>query len=73
MERKRALYEQYKETGCSLKVYDYPMTQTMETGRRHLREIDVEELLFCKPLNFSSEKTRSYYRDKVVLVSGGGG
>ena len=42
-------------------------------GKRHLREFDVEELLFRKPIAMSHEKTNAYYRDKVVLITGGGG
>ena len=45
-ERKKELYQHYKKTGCKLKVYDYPVMQTAETGKRHLREFDIEELLF---------------------------
>ena len=33
----------------------------------------VEELLFRKPIVMSHEKTNAYYRDKVVLITGGGG
>jgi FlaA1/EpsC-like NDP-sugar epimerase len=31
-EQKKDLYEQYKKTGCKLKVYDYPMMQTAGNG-----------------------------------------
>ena len=72
-ERKKQLYDQYKETGCKIKVYDYPLTQTVENGRRSLREFDIEELLFRQPMDFTDDKTRSYYRGKTVLISGGGG
>ena len=72
-ERKKQLYDQYKETGCKIKVYDYPLTQTVENGRRSLREFGIEELLFRQPMEFTDDKTRSYYRGKTVLISGGGG
>ncbi len=42
-------------------------------GKRHLREFDIEELLFRKPLVVSDERTNAYYKDKVVLITGGGG
>ena len=48
------------------------MQQAGET-KRHLREFDVEELLFRKPIVVTDEKTGAYYRDKVVLITGGGG
>ena len=72
-ERKKALYDQYRQTGCKLKVYDYPLTQAVENGRRSLREFDIEELLFRQPLEFTDERTLAYYRGKTVLISGGGG
>lgn len=71
--RKKALYEQYKDTGCKIKTYDYPLMQTAENGKRHLREFAVEELLFRHPVTLSDEKTVSYYRDKTVMITGGGG
>ncbi len=60
------------EAGYKLKVYDYPTMYTAG-GKRHLREFDIEELLFRKPLVVSDERTNTYYKDKVVLITGGGG
>ena len=72
-DRKKELYLQYQKTGCKIKVYDYPTTQAVENGRRHLREFDIEELLFREPLEFTNTETAAYYRNKTVLISGGGG
>ena len=72
-ERKKELYDLYKMTGCKIKVYDYPLTQTVENGKRSLREFDIEELLFRQPMDFTGGRTRAYYRGKSVLISGGGG
>jgi len=72
-ERKKELYDLYKQTGCKIKVYDYPLTQTVENGKRSLREFDIEELLFRQPMEFTDERTSAYYRGKTVLISGGGG
>lgn len=71
-DKKKVLYEYYKNAGYKLKVYDY---STMYTpgGKRHLREFDIEELLFRKPLVVSNERTNDYYKNKVVLITGGGG
>lgn len=70
-ERKKTLYEYYRKAGYKLKVYDFPTVYT--AGKRHLREFDIEELLFRKPLAVSDERTNRYYKDKVVLITGGGG
>ena len=71
-EKKKELYNYYKEAGYKLKVYDYP---TMHTAgrKRHLREFDIEELLFRKPIAVADERTNAYYKGKTVLITGGGG
>lgn len=70
--KKKTLYEYYKNAGYKLKVYDYP-TMYVADGKRHLREFDIEELLFRKPLVVSDERTNKYYKNKIVLITGGGG
>lgn len=72
VEKKKALYEYYRNAGFKLKVYDYP-TVYVAGGKRHLREFDVDELLFRKPLAVSDERTNEYYKNKVILITGGGG
>ena len=71
-EKKKKLYNYYKDAGYKLKVYDYP-TMYAAGGKRHLREFDIEELLFRKPIVVSDERTNAYYKDKIVLITGGGG
>ena len=72
-DQKKELYKKYKAFGCKLKVYDYPVIHQAGSSKRHLREFDIEELLFRRPVVVTDEKTSTYYRDKVVLVTGGGG
>ena len=72
-ERKHELYLRYQATGCKIKVYDYPDPQKMAGGRRMLREFDITELLFREQVDFIDEATQHYYRNKTVLISGGGG
>ncbi len=43
------------------------------SGKRHLREFNIDELLFRKPINMRNERTNAYYRDKAILITGGGG
>ena len=72
-EKKQALYEHYKHTGCRLKTYDYPLAQTTENGKRHMREFDINDLLFRQERMFIDDATVAYYEDRTVLISGGGG
>lgn len=70
--KKKQLYHFYKKAGYKLKVYDYP-TVYSSSSKRHLREFDVEELLFRRPIVVSDERTNNYYKNKVILITGGGG
>lgn len=72
LEKKKRLYESYKNAGYKVKVYDYPVVYAAG-GKRHLREFDAEDLLFRKPLVVADERTKDYYKGKVVLITGGGG
>ncbi len=73
-ERKQELYEQYVKTGCKVKLYDYPLNEgSVHMQRRSLREIHIEDLLFRDTIEINDSKAREYYRNKVVLVTGGGG
>lgn len=71
-EKKRNLFETYMQAGYKIKVYDFPVMQTAGK-KRYLREFDIEELLFRKPIVISDERTSAFYRDKVILIPGGGG
>lgn len=70
-ERKR-LYDYYSTAGYRIKLYDYPLMKKAG-GKRQLREFDIEELLFRKSVVMSDAKTKAYYGDKTILITGGGG
>lgn len=72
VKKRKELYDYYKDAGYKLKVYDYP-TVYSAGGKRNLREFDIEELLFRKPVVVADERTNAYYKDKIVLITGGGG
>ncbi len=69
---KMKMYERYLEAGYKIKVYDYPVMQTAG-GKPQMRDFEIEELLFRKPITIHNDKTSAYYKDKVILVTGGGG
>lgn len=69
--KKKSLYEYYKNAGYKIKVYD--SLSTYDDVKCHLREFDIEELLFRKPYVIFDERTNKYYKNKVVLITGGGG
>ena len=67
------LHDFYARTGCKVKIYDFPIADTENTGRRVIREFKIEDLLFRDAIEVSNEATRNYYGGKTVLVTGGGG
>ncbi len=70
------LYELYKKTDCKIKIYDFHIGNEAEgtvSGRTSLREFSIEDLLFRDTVKVKSEKTAEYYKNKCVLVTGGGG
>ncbi len=77
-ERALALYEFYSRTGCKVKLYDTAVQDISSPSssrgtRRSIREFQIEDLLFRRSIEVSSPESRAYYRNKVVLVTGGGG
>lgn len=72
-EEKQKIYNFYKQTGCNIKIYDYPFGDGGENNKRILREIRIEDLLFRKPVNLSEGIVNNHYTGKTVLVTGGGG
>ncbi len=69
---KKRIYDFYSSRGYKVKVYDYLVMESA-TGKRQLREFDIDDLLFRKPIVINSEKTTEYYRGKTVMITGGGG
>ena len=72
-EDRKNLYDKYKGAGFKVKSYDYPTIHTSNKGKRTLRDFDIDELLFRKEQEVVTEETINYYKDKVILITGGGG
>ncbi len=69
---KKAAYKRYFDAGYKLKVYDYSSMYT-PGSKPQMRDFNIEELLFRKPISMQNDKTSAYYKDKVILITGGGG
>ena len=72
-ERRKELFSLYKGMGFKLKAYDYPILDTDESGKRHLHDFAIEDLLFRSANQFLNEETIAWFRGKSVLITGGGG
>ena len=71
-----ALYNFYKKSGCKVKLYDSSSNGYSAddgSGKKVIREFRIEDLLFRQPMNDSDPSVENFYKDKVVLVTGGGG
>ena len=71
--KKDTLFKLYKAAGYKVKVYDFSVADVAKSGKRMLREFDIDELLFRQPIVVNNELVNNYYMDKVILVTGGGG
>lgn len=71
--KKDGLFKLYKAAGYKVKVYDFSVADVAKSGKRMLREFDIDELLFRQPIVVNNELVSSYYKNKVILVTGGGG
>lgn len=69
------VYHKYSQTGCKVKLYDSPIKDLTSgsPSKRMLREFQIEDLLFRKPIAINDEATLGFYGGKTILVTGGGG
>ena len=72
-EKLEAIYKRYSAFNIKVKTYDILDNVSLTNGRKQLREVEIEDLLFRKPVIFENEETKAYYSGKTVLVTGGGG
>ena len=71
-EKMRRFYETFTKAGIKVKNYDVPHMQS-GGDKPQLKEFEIEELLFRTQKTVINEKTASYYRNKTILITGGGG
>ena len=69
---KKHLYEKYRTFGVPIKIYDFPVMR-IAGSKRQLRNFEIEDVLFRNSIDIIDEKTVAYYKDKIILVTGGGG
>jgi FlaA1/EpsC-like NDP-sugar epimerase len=68
------LYNLYNQTGCKVKLYDYPFGEHKDQGiRNFIRDIKIEDLLPRNSIQLDNSISENYYKGKIVLVTGGGG
>ena len=73
-ENKKELLDLCKETGCHLQILPglYQLVNG-EVSVSTIREVQIEDLLGREPIRLDQSDVAELLRDKVVLVTGGGG
>lgn len=73
-EKLEELYNFYGKFGCKVLLYETPIENVEHSdNKRVIRDFSIEDLLFRKQLNILNEETVNYYKNKTVLITGGGG
>lgn len=73
-QKRQELYKTYKSAGCKVRVYDSPQMSHTNLGTKvRFRDFSVEELLFRRQQFVVDDRTKQYYKDKTILITGGGG
>ena len=73
-DKRRELYNYYKNAGCKVRVYDSPQMSHTNLGTKvRFRDFSVEELLFRRQQFVVDDRTKEYYKGKTILITGGGG
>ncbi len=70
----KEIVETCKETACKLEIVPgiYQLING-EVSVSQLREVDIEDLLGREPVNINLDEVAGYVKDKVIMVTGGGG
>lgn len=75
-ERAKEMFDFYSRSGCKIKLYDFATNAdygSMEGDKRVIREFNIEDLLFRRAIDVVDGEVKDFYKDKVVLITGGGG
>ncbi len=70
----KAIIELCKDTGCKMRIL--PAMHQLISGQvsvSKLRDVQIEDLLGRDPVNVCLDEIIDYVKDRVVLVTGGGG
>ncbi len=71
-EKRKKLYNYYLDAGYRIRMYDYPVVQ-VAGDKQQIRDFDISDLLFRKPIEMEDGRTTAYYRGEVIMITGGGG
>ena len=67
-EKRKSLYDTYKNLGYKVKSYDYPSLEAT-SGKRSIRDFAIEDLLYRKEVSVIDANTASWYIVKTNLTT----
>ncbi len=70
--KRKELCNRYFNAGFQIKTYSVPAIENVGE-RPAIKPIAIEDVLFRKPIELQDHKSNVYYKDKIVLITGGGG
>ena len=73
LDKAKQIFDYYGQSGCRIKVYDFPTRDGGNEEKRVIREFKIEDLLFRDTIKLVDDETKAFYCGKTVLVTGGGG
>ncbi len=69
-----SLYNHYSELGCEVKICDALVREKeKEPHMGKIRSFQIEDILFRQPIDLSNQAATQFYKEKTVLITGGGG
>ena len=70
---RREILEICAKTGCELKTMPSIDDAVNDAGETHVTDVKIEDLLERVPIKLDMKENMGYVKDKVVMVTGGGG
>ena len=73
-QEKKKILELCQETGCRVRIVQgiYQLVRG-EVSLANVKDVQIEDLLGCEPVQLDTEAVDGFIRDETVLVTGGGG
>lgn len=74
-EQQRRIIHKCAKTGCKVRLYEYVYDRIdgVDVPKTTIRDVNIEDLLFRGVVTFGKDNVKAMLKDKVVMVTGGGG
>ena len=74
LEKRKVILNRLNQTGCHVKVIPFISDLVSDIGvAKQMRDINIDDLLGREAIRFDHQEVSELVKDKVVMVTGGGG